>query len=77
MIISIADRWNPNGNVSSGGLSVISPTMMATKDINEKIKIGATGKGISRGHRQIKERGGVVVIAREIREEMVWGFTSG
>lgn len=75
----ISDRWNPNGNISSGDYlrDVISPNMMATKDMKEKVKVSVTGKGTARGHKRAKERGDIVVIAREIREEKVWKFTCG
>lgn len=75
---TISERWNPNGNISSGNYlrDVISPNMMIVKDMKERIKISATGKGSSRGHYRAKERGDIVVIAREIREEKVWTFTS-
>lgn len=79
VVRTVSDRWNPNGNFSSSRYlrEVISMNAMETKKIKEGFRRSATGKDNRRSRKTAKERGDVVIIAREVQSERVFAFKEG
>ncbi|KAF8451276.1 hypothetical protein BGX38DRAFT_1142196 [Terfezia claveryi] len=75
----ISDRWNSNGNFSSADYlrKVISPNAMSTKSVREKLREATTGRKPRQFKKSDRERGDVVIVAREVMAEEVFRFTPG
>ena len=75
----ISDRWNPNGNFASSTFlhEVISINALSTKDVKEIIRLSATGNLSRRSPLKLRQKGDVVLIAKEISIEKVFVFTPG
>lgn len=79
IVRTISDQWNPNGNFSSSQYlrEVISVNAMSSKDIKERVRESATGKSVRGKRSSLKEKGDIVICAKEIHEEGVFTYTSG
>lgn len=79
IVRTISDQWNPNGNFSSARYlrEVISVNAMATKNMKEQVRYSASGRQSRRTRKTAKERGDVVIVAKEISHERIFHFTEG
>ena len=70
----VSERWNPNGNASSGRYlrEVISINALSTKAVKEMVRMSATGRMARRSCRDNRERGDVAIITKEIVHQEVF-----